>query len=161
MVDDPAREGLGGLPKQLRAGTAQYEKPSAVGRSVYEDAKQPEQPFAVLHLVNDDKAVQRFERKLGVRETCLIGRIFQVEERNPALLTSGQAAGESRLAHLPGTHEPDYGELAQEAVEARLVTGARNHEDKFITGKNKSATYDFPSYLQVEQAATPKTCVSG
>ena len=48
MVHDPACKRLGGLPKQLRADTAQHQKPSPVGRPVYEDTKQSEEPLAVF-----------------------------------------------------------------------------------------------------------------
>ena len=58
MVHDPARKRLGGLPKQLRAGTAQHQKPGPVGRPVYEDTKQSEEPLAVLYLVDDDQALK-------------------------------------------------------------------------------------------------------
>ena len=127
VVDDAARERLGRLPKKHRAGAAQYKKPDPVGGPVDENAQQPEESLAVLHLVDDDEAVERFERELGVRETCLVGRILQVEKRDPTRLASCQAAGQSRLAHLPSAHEPDYGELAQESAQVRLVPGSVNH----------------------------------
>ena len=98
----------------------------------------------MLHLVNDDEAFERLKRELGIREACLVGGIFEVEERDSTMLAGGQAAGQGRLAHLPGTHEPDYGKLAEEAAEACFVAGPRNHEQQGDTGKSKAQLLFFP-----------------
>ncbi len=117
----------------LGSALPQRQETSSIGRPVDKYAKYPEQSLAVLHLVDDDQPVERIEREPGIGEAGEVGRVLQVEEGDAALFLSGQVAGQSRLADLPGTHEPDHGKLIKQAPEARFMAACLFAPDRSPT----------------------------
>jgi len=111
MVGDPSGKRFRGLPKKVRPGAAEYQESGPPSRSVHKHPQDPEEPLAVLDLVNDDEPFQILESQHRIGEAGSVGRVFQVERSDRARLSRNQATGQRGLADLARAYETHDREL--------------------------------------------------
>ena len=128
-IRDASRQGLTGLPQQIRSGRSEQQELSGrfAGSDplVDERAQQLEQPGRALHLVDNDEPALESPQVAGrVVQFRQIGGLLQIEVH--AVGGGGQPPRQRRLADLPRPDQGDGGELP-EAGGDDLSEGSGDH----------------------------------
>ena len=127
MVRDPARQALGRLPQQRRAGAPEDEEAGRVAGTVHEDPQQAKESFVPLHLVNDHESAKGRQREFGIGQPPFVRGVLQIEGGDGSGCLGDQLACEGGLAHLAGPDDPDDRELVEKVPDLGLMARASDH----------------------------------
>jgi len=94
------------LAQQSRGGAAQYQKPRSGARAIDQHAKYSKKVRLAMNFIDHHQALQVFERKHRLGQSCQIVRVFQIEIGDRLFAFGHVGPGQGGFANLPGADNP-------------------------------------------------------